>query len=325
MEAAGGAPDDRTVARLARGADIASWVDAHWPAVTATGVVFRLLTDGDYLASCSREVLTDDERARLLWSPAPASPRQARWTDAEAFLVDEAIGVLQRSPSFGHVVVDEAQDLSAMQCRAIGRRCPTGSATVLGDLAQATAAGAVADWSRTLSLIGRSDARIVALTRGYRVPAEVLEFANRLLPSLRVQVAPAESLRSHPGSLRLRAAARTDAAVAAVVAELLDDVGSIAVIAADGDLAAARKALRAGGVDLDVVEHGIESRVTLVPVTLSKGLEFDHVVVVEPATIVASHARGPNWLYVALTRAVTTLTVIHALPLPDALADPAAA
>ena len=74
-------------------------------------------------------------------------------------------------------------------------------------------------------------------------------------------------------------------------------------------------------IDLDVVEHGMESRVTLVPVTLSKGLEFDHVVVVEPATIVSSHARGLNWLYVALTRAVTTLTVVHAEPLPDALAS----
>jgi DNA helicase IV len=176
-------------------------------------------------------------------------------------------------------------------------------------------------------LIGRGDARIVALTRGYRVPAEVLEFANRLLPSLAVRVAPAESLRRHPGSLRLRAVPRVDAAVATAVAtgveELLDTEGSIGVIGVDADLAAVRKALRSRGVELDVVEHGMESRVTLVPVTLSKGLEFDHVVVVEPATVVASHARGLNWLYVALTRAVSTLTVIHAEPLPAALSDAA--
>jgi DNA helicase IV len=95
--------------------------------------------------------------------------------------------------------------------------------------------------------------------------------------------------------------------------------GSIGVLGVDDDLAVVRRSLRSVGVDIDVVEHGMEARVTLVPVTLSKGLEFDHVVVVEPAHVVASHARGFNWLYVALTRAVTTLTVVHAEPLPEPL------
>jgi DNA helicase IV len=320
MEAAGGAPDDRAVAKLARGADIKGWVDEHWPAVAAADVVFRLLRDTDFLVEVSKDLLTDDERACLSWPTAPPAARHAKWTVADAFLIDEAVGVLQRPPNYGHVVVDEAQDLSAMQCRAIGRRCPTGSATILGDLAQATAAGAVADWTRTLSLIGRDDAKIVALTRGYRVPAEVLEFANQLLPALNVDVAAAESLRHHAGALQLRTVPRIDSAVAAVVQELLESEGSIGVIGVDLDLAAGRKALRSHGVELDVVEHGMESRVTLVPVTLSKGLEFDHVVVLEPATIVSSHARGLNWLYVALTRAVTTLTVLHTEPLPAAMA-----
>jgi DNA helicase IV len=316
VEAGGGAPDDRAVARLAKTPDIKSWVDTHWPSVTAKGIVGRLLTDPAVLAECSTGVLTEAEQQVLL---RPASSAVIRWSVADAFLVDEVVGLLDRAPTFGHVVVDEAQDLSAMQCRALARRCPTGSATILGDLAQATAEGAVADWSRTLSLLGQPAGRTVALTRGYRVPAEVLDFANRLLPSLGVAVAPATSLRHAPGSLRLLRAATVSSATAAAVTELLELPGSIGVIAVEESLSAVRRALRAQGVDVDVVEHGMESRVTLVPVTLCKGLEFDHVVAVEPAQIVATHARGFNWLYVALTRAVTTLTVVHAQPLPPEL------
>ncbi len=163
-------------------------------------------------------------------------------------------------------------------------------------------------------------ARVVELTRGYRVPAEVLEFASRLLPALDVPVNAATSLRSAQGSLRLRSSDRVDMAAAATVDDLLRLDGSIGVIGVEADLDAVRKALVSHGVDLDVVEHGMESRVTLVPVALSKGLEFDHVVVVEPAHVVSAHSRGFNWLYVALTRAVTTLSVVHAEKLPAALA-----
>jgi DNA helicase IV len=310
------------VARLAKASDVKGWVDEHWPAVTAKSVVLRLLSDRAVLAECAAGLLADDEQQLLLWPASPASPGAARWSVADAFLIDEADGLLDRAPTFGHVVVDEAQDLSAMQCRALARRCPTGSATILGDLAQATAAGAVADWARTLALLGQGDGHTVALTRGYRVPAEVLDFANALLPSLGVEVAPATSLRHAPGSLRVEQSARPAMAVAQVVRELLDLPGSIGVIGGDEQLTAVRRALRADGVDVEVVEHGMEARVTLVPVALCKGLEFDHVVVVEPAQIVDTHARGLNWLYVALTRAVTTLTVVHADPLPGALTDP---
>jgi DNA helicase IV len=323
VEGGGGAPDDRAVARMAKAPDIRDWVDVHWPAVTAKAVVLRLLTDATVLTESAHGVLSDDEQASLLRDP-PASPAAMKWSVADAFLVDEAAGLLDRAPTFGHVVVDEAQDLSAMQCRALARRCPNGSATILGDLAQATAAGAVADWPRTLELLGQSDGHTVALTRGYRVPAEVLDFANRLLPSLGVAVAPATSLRQAPGSLRVQRADKPAGAVAAAVADLLRLPGSIGVIGGDEQLAGVRRSLRATGVDVDVVEHGMESRVTLVPVSLCKGLEFDHVVIVEPAQIVRTHARGLNWLYVALTRAVTTLTVVHAEPLPEELnaADP---
>jgi DNA helicase IV len=318
VEAGGGAPDDRAVARLAKTPDIKGWVDEHWPQASAKSVVTRLLTDARILAECASGLLTDDEQAALLREPA-ASSGAMRWSVADAFLIDEAAGLLDRAPTFGHVVVDEAQDLSAMQCRALARRCPSGSATILGDLAQATADGAVADWRRTLELLGQPEGRTVALTRGYRVPAEVLDFANRLLPSLGVDVAPATSLRAAPGSLRLRQSDTPPTAVVAVVADLLALPGSVGIVAEESGLGDVRNALRKSGIDVDVVEHGMEARVTLVPVTLCKGLEFDHVVVVEPARIVEAHARGLNWLYVALTRAVTTLTVVHQDALPAEL------
>ena len=319
VEEGGGSPDDRAVARLAKTPDIKGWVDEHWPAVTAKSVVLRLLSEPRVLTECAAGVLSDEEQHRLLWATPPATPGAARCSVADAFLIDEATGLLDRAPTFGHLVVDEAQDLSAMQCRALARRCPSGSATVLGDLAQATAAGAVANWTRTLALLGQDGGHTVALTRGYRVPAEVLDFANQLLPSLGVDVAPATSLRHAPGSLRVEQTGRPDTAVAQIVGELLDLPGSIGVIAEDEQLGVMRRALRGSSIDVDVVEHGMEARVTLVPVTLCKGLEFDHVVVVEPKQIVDVHARGLNWLYVALTRAVTTLTVVHTDPLPSAL------
>ena len=325
IEAGGGAPDDRTVASLARTADVRGWVDQHWPAVDPRALVFRLLTDAAFLASCAAGLLSDAEQSVLLLADPPAGHRQLRWTVADAFLVDEAVGVLSRPRSYGHIVVDEAQDLSAMQCRALGRRCPSGSATVLGDLAQATAPGAVADWSRTISLLGRGDAGVVELTRGYRVPAQVLDFANRLLSSLGVDVPAGESLRQLPGSLRVRAVPRLAEAAASAVHELRALEGSVGVVATDEDLRAVRPALRREGADLDTVEAGMSHRVTLVPVGLCKGLEFDHVVVVEPAHITGWAESGLNWLYIALTRAVTTLTVVHAEPLPAALGEPAAA
>src|SRR3954447_21990186 len=205
-----------------------------------------------------------------------------------------------------------------MQCRAIARRCPTGSTTVLGDLAQATAPAAVGDWSHSLSAMGQPDARVVQLTRGYRVPAQILDFANQLLPSLDVTVGGATSLRSSPNSLQLRRTTDLYAEVAAVLAEVATREGSVGVICLDDDVAALRRSTMRAGLDSATVDQGMEAHVTLVPVTLCKGLEFDHVVVVEPARI-AALPRGLNWLYVALTRAVSSLAVVHATDLPPAL------
>ena len=138
-EDAGGAPTDAETAKVARSPAVARVLDAVWPALTAPACWPGCATTPDFLRRCSAATLTDDERARS----APARRRsrcaRSRWTPADAVLLDELDGLLRRRR---HVrprrCVDEAQDLSAMQCRAVARRCPLGSVTVLGDLAQAT-------------------------------------------------------------------------------------------------------------------------------------------------------------------------------------------
>jgi DNA helicase IV len=201
----------------------------------------------------------------------------------------------------------------------VARRSEHGSITLLGDLAQGTAPWAATDWRESLAHLGKPDAAVVPLTTGFRVPAAVLALANRLLPALDVDVPQPVSLR-RDGLLEVRAVADPTAAAVAEVRRALAYEGSVGVIVADADAAALVAALRTAGVpiaagdDLDARE-----RVTVMPATLAKGLEYDHVVVVEPAAIVAAEPRGLHRLYVVLTRAVSRLTVVHREPLPDPL------
>jgi DNA helicase IV len=306
----GDSPGEAWVRRMSRAAPVTAFVDEVWPAVTAEGLVYELLTD----PSVADGILTAEEQDAIRWTRPPRSVKTAKWTAADAVLVDEAAGLIDRLPSFGHVVVDEAQDLSPMQCRVIARRSEHGSLTLLGDLAQGTAPWAAVDWADTLTYLGKPGAPVVPLTIGFRVPEAVLALANRLLPALAVDVPPAKSLR-RDGWLRVTAADDLAAATVAEVATALAHDGSVAVIAADAATAALREALRGfapGGAE-------DEERLTVLPATLAKGLEYDHVIVVEPAEIVAAEPRGLHRLYVVLTRAVSRLAVVHRAPLPAPL------
>ena len=319
LEAEGSTPTDGAVTRIAGSAEVRAYVDEHWPAVDPAGLLTTLYTDPAALAAAARDVLTDDEQVALRWAAPPRSAKTAPWTSADAFLADEVADLLERIPSYGHVILDEAQDLSPMQCRAVGRRCSTGSATLLGDIAQGTTPWATSDWRTTLADLGKPDGRVVALTRGYRVPQQVLDFANLLLPTIAAEVSPATSVRRGQGALDLRPGGDAVDAVRAA----LGREGSIGVVVADADADALAAALRDAGVDAkrlesDAADLGV--RVEVVPATLAKGLEYDHVVVVEPDRIVAAEPRGLRRLYVVLTRAVTTLTVVHERPLPAPLA-----
>src|SRR4051812_7154950 len=154
-ELGGGSPTDAETRRAARSAEVRAFCDEVWPAWDAAGLVFALFTEPGRLARAARGVLDDEEQAALRWPVVPRSVRTAPWTEADAVLVDEVAGLLERTAGYGHVVVDEAQDLSPMQCRAIARRLAAGSLTVLGDLAQATSPWSSDSWARTLDGLGR--------------------------------------------------------------------------------------------------------------------------------------------------------------------------
>ncbi|GAA3347532.1 ATPase AAA [Amorphoplanes nipponensis] len=317
----GNSPNEGWLRRMARIPQVRDFLDNVWPALTPEALVVALLTDAELLARAADGILSDAEQAVLRWAKPPRSVKAARFSAADLVLLDEAAGLLEREPSFGHVVVDEAQDLSPMQARAIARRSEHGSITLLGDLAQGTAPWAAADWRDTLRHLGKPGAVVVPLTVGFRVPAAVLALANRLLPALRVDVPEAVSLR-RDGDLAVVGvpASEVDAATLVEVTAALEHEGSVAVIAADAAVDRLRAHLRAAGLETatpDDVDSA--ARVTVVPATIVKGLEYDHVVVVEPAEIVAAEPRGLHRLYVVLTRAVSRLSVVHAEPLPGPL------
>jgi DNA helicase IV len=322
MEAAGETCDDRTHESVRRTREVRAVVGEVWPAADPIRLVMRLLSEPELLARAADGLLDPEEQAEIRWPAVPRGPRSARWSAADAVLVDEARDLIERIPSLSHVVVDEAQDLSAMECRAVGRRCATGSATVLGDLAQATTAAAVADWADMLAHLGKPDAGLRLLETGYRVPRQILDYASLLLPRIAPGVPAARSFRQDPGALAVTGTtpATFSTALAQACADALGQPGSAAVIAADGQVSALARALgRAGMAHRVLGSEGPDARLTLVPVSLAKGLEFDHVIVAEPAAIADGHSHGLHQLYVALTRAVSRLTVLHSQPLPAPL------
>jgi DNA helicase IV len=316
----GESPGEAWARRMGKSRAVTEALDAAWPAVTPQGLVYELLSDPQRLARAADGLLTPQEQAAIVWTKPARTVRAAKWSAADLVLIDEAAGLLEREPSVGHIVLDEAQDLSPMQCRAIARRSTHGSITLLGDLAQGTAPWAATDWAESLRHLGKPDAAVVPLSVGFRVPEVVVALANRLLPALDVNVPPAVSLR-RDGELIIRA---TDDLLTAAVEEAeaaTAHLGSIGVIAADSQIQQVRGALEAAGLKPGDLDNPAVGQVTLVPASLAKGLEYDHVIVIEPAAIVAAEPRGLHRLYVVLTRAVSRLSVVHREPLPVALND----
>ena len=319
MEAAGEACDDRTHEAVRRSRPVRAAVDAIWPKVDPVRLVFGLLSSAPALAGAAEGVLTAAEQAAITWPAAPRGPASARWSAADAVLIDEARDLISRTPSLAHVVVDEAQDLSPMECRALGRRCSTGSATVLGDLAQGTTPWAAPSWPSLLANLGKPGTGVRELSVGYRVPRQILDYASTLLEVIAPELRPASSLRADPGALDLTRvpAASLGGALVTACQQACARPGSVAVIAADPQVPELGRAL--DRASLAYGTPGTDATLTLVPVTLAKGLEYDHVIVVEPARIAGAETRGLQRLYVALTRAVSRLTVLYSEPLPEPL------
>ncbi|WP_432157563.1 HelD family protein [Streptomyces sp. bgisy153] len=323
MERAGEAPDDRVQDAVARNSAVKAAVKAVWPPVDPAKLVLRLLTDGEFLAEHAAGVLDVDEQKTILWAKPVRSVRSAKWSAADAVLVDEAADLVERTHSLGHVVLDEAQDLSPMQYRAVGRRCTTGSATVLGDLAQGTTPWATRSWTEALAHLGKPDAVVEELTAGFRVPTDVIAYASRLLPHIAPGLTPVASVRENPGFFALRPVS-SDTEVLAACEELLRREGSVGLIAADARIPVLAQALAAAGTPYLAPgeETTADARLTLVPASLAKGLEYDYVVLDEPRAVVdgePDERTGLRRLYVALTRAVSGLIVTHATELPEQL------
>jgi DNA helicase IV len=321
LEAAGETCDDRTHDSVRRSVPVRKCVDEVWPKVDPKRLVFSVLANQNQAISNEPGFLSPAELAAISWPKIPRGLASAPWTRADQVLIDEAADLIERTPSIAHVVVDEAQDLSPMEVRAIGRRCATGAATVLGDIAQGTTPWAATSWPELLAHLGKPGAAVRELDVGYRVPRQILDYASRLLPAIAPGLRPARSLRADPDALNVVAvpAAELGPWVAAGCKTALERPGSVAVICADAQLAEVAAALAAAGLAFAVLgaaESADGNRLTIVPVTLAKGLEFDHVVLVEPSRIAAGEAYGLRRLYVALTRAVSRLTVFHAEPLP---------
>jgi DNA helicase IV len=326
----------RTVAINAR--EFAGWVDEAVEGVTPVnkrrdglkGLVVRELmrrTDRDDIWERSPELRAAVAKAwptqqpirlvdKLL--PGPSGKRRA-WSVADQFLVDEANSMLNGTPfTFGHVIVDEAQDHSAVSLRVIGRRSPQGSMTILGDLAQSTTPAGQQDWSRALGHIRATAAEVAVLTIGYRVPGPILDAANRLLPYTNVSSEPSRSVRLEgtPPVVRLAEPGDLLEAVATEVAAVRHRHHNTGVVAPAALHEAIGKSLAAH--DLRLVDHVHDLAYGDVPVFTAeavKGLEFDGVVVVNAHQIFDGSALGARLLYVAMTRAVQVLHLVgDALP-----------
>jgi DNA helicase IV len=266
-----------------------------------TGVADLGMVDAETLASWNREggpILTTSERAEA-----------------------------DRAWAYGHVIVDEAQELSAMAWRMVLRRVPSKSMTVVGDVAQTGSPAGTRSWKSMLDHVARGRWREERLTVNYRTPSEIMTVAADVLASVAPDQVPPESVRSEgvpPRAVRCSALATCVAQVArADLAEMGGpDGGRLAVIVPDARVAEVASVLPEA-VSGDQPES-LDSIAALLTVTQAKGLEFDRVVLADPAGVIAQSANGGHDLYVAITRATHRLTVVHEGDLPDALRSLAA-
>jgi DNA helicase IV len=295
-------------------------IDACWRTMNPVGIVRALLTQRTALARAGADSLNAEEQRLLL---RPRTDADA-WTPADLPLLDEAEALVKGGPArFGHVVVDEAQDLSPMQLRMLARRARRHSMTVLGDLAQATGPAATRSWEDAIVHFGRpANAQRAELTMGYRLPGAILELANRLLPHAAPDVTPSRSVRESgdPPDFHAFEPHELVPAVVEHALALAKELATVAVIAHDNRVRELIDAISERGVVLaEPGEVSHDHPLVVVPASLAKGLEFDAVVLVEPAEIAADEPHGIRLLFVALTRAVQHLAIAYSRDLPSYL------
>lgn len=316
-------------------------LERMWPLLTPAQLLHDLFGSRALLKLAGAAVLSVDE-IDSLYRQRSESLDDVRWTAADAALLDEARVHLGPKPgkggkideadeirTYGHIVIDEVQDLTPMQLAMVTRRSLSGSMTVVGDLAQATGPHAPATWDDVLDhLPDVKHTRVIGLSVGYRIPGQIMELANRVMEAASPGLRAPTAVRSGVAQPLIVEAASPDHLLAEVTAQtvaLVDvlDGGNVAVVVPDALAEATSAAFtRAGVAHGRAVSSALDSGVTIVPVSVVKGLELDGVLVVEPASIVDSEMQGMRSLYVALTRATQRLVVVHARPLPDPMRSP---
>jgi DNA helicase IV len=297
-------------------------LDHLWPSVSPAALVSELFSGAERLGLAAEGILSEPEWRSLLRANGKGVGAQA-WTADDLPLLDEAEFLINgRTRTYGHVVVDEAQDLSPMQLKMVARRAPAGSLTVLGDLAQATGAWSYDTWDQIVAHLPKAaPVRHDELTLGYRAPGQILELASKLLPVAAPTVRPTRSIRQGRRQPRLLAVDRAQllAESAREASSLADEGFLVGLVVSSGHLAPLT-ALVGKRSDVGLLERdGMTKPVTVVDAGAAKGLEFDAVVVVEPSAIAGSDARGLRLLYVAMTRPIQHLSLVFAEPLPPLL------
>jgi DNA helicase IV len=316
--------------------EIREALDRMWPLLTPAQLLHDLFGSKGLLKLAARGVLDEDE-ALALYRPRSETVDEVRWTAADVALLDDARDVLGPKPgrngkiddadeirTYGHIVIDEVQDLTPMQLKMATRRSLNGAMTIVGDLAQATGPLAPTDWQDVLDhLPDRKPSRVIGLSVGYRIPGQIMELANKVMAAATPTLRAPQSVRiGDAAPVFVRADGQLGRAVADEVRSLTAALpnASLGVIAPDSMIDEMSEHLTAAGVNHGTATRtGLDEGVTLVPVSVVKGLELDAVVVVEPARIVADHEHGMRSLYVALTRPTQRLSVVHAEDLPEPL------
>ncbi|MCX7620986.1 MAG: AAA family ATPase [Acidimicrobiales bacterium] len=333
--------------RLRAAIEVREALEWMWPVLTPTELLHDFFGSKALLKNAARALLAEDEW-QALYRPRADDLDQVTWTHDDVPLLDEARALLGPKPrskrrrhhdqaegvtedevrTYGHIVVDEAQDLSPMQLRMLNRRSLNGSMTIVGDIAQATGQWAHANWDEILAhLPGKRPPRRAELTLGYRLPGPNMALAAKVLRYAAPELKPPSSVRQDGDPPRIIKTGTQDELLATVVDATRTELaavgtGNVAVICPDSLVGPVSEALTAAGVEHGhATRHGLDAQVTVVPVSLVKGLELDASVVVEPAAIVDEEAQGLRALYVALTRATKRLAIVHRRELPAALGD----
>ncbi len=312
--------------RLRHTDEIRLMLETMWPLLTPAQLLHDLYGSNALLRSALRAGGFSEDDADTLHMDRVDDLASIKWCDADAPVFDEANALLGARPTkgkiattadedirtYGHMVIDEAQDLTPMQLRMLARRSLNGSITMVGDVAQATGPFAPDSWDDILRhMPSKRPHRRVELTLGYRIPAEAMALASKVLAVAAPELTPPRSVR----------VVGVDPTFVDASGRDLVEVVRIAVAQAKVDVDDGRVAIIVPSTLHGAMKPVADEfdNVTLINVGVVKGLEYDATIVVEPAEIIAAEPQGMRALYVALTRATKRLTIVHAETLPEVL------